>query len=574
MNAKVRKRIRVALLVSILVHTGFLVWSYFAKILPAIPFPERPEAVFHVKIDRQEHVGQEKLKFDLQSSRKSLKADNPFTENTVSKPLIESEELTKDNIESSIQKNKEALIPSSLQEDQVLKKSDLNDTIMTKKVRRSVRENLVELGEEPSEKFSSGSPVLISGEDISKYFLDKSAVPANVSVIAPLQAANAHNEFQVMKRTSSGIEHESKSIDLGTALTYQLFKYQDPVSGRKYFKLAVKVRDATVNFPVIPKEIIFLVDASGSIGMGRLTQFEEGLTYSIKHLNPDDRFNILVFKDKTIAFSPASLKPGPENIKNAVEFLQGLKSWSTTDIYDALRTSINLKGPFVPSYRVFMSDGFPTKGILDARRVINEISRINDNKVSIFTFGGGASVDPYMLDFIAFKNRGWSRVSDRGYFMGRDFSKLYDEIKDPLLLNVRYYVSGLKTQEIFPQAMPDFFKGSQFVIYGRYTNENKFAIQIRGDMAQDKKEFIVSASLKGALPGDKQIARDWAFHKIYYLISELKYNENNEALIDAINRLCTKFHIITPYSFSYHRSFKPLLTKPKVPINNIKEIRP
>jgi Ca-activated chloride channel family protein len=318
-----------------------------------------------------------------------------------------------------------------------------------------------------------------------------------------------------------------------------------------------------VNFPVIPKEIIFLVDASGSVGMERLTQFEGGLTYSLKHLNPDDRFNIIVFKDKTIPFSPASLKPSPKNIKDAVEFLKELRSWSTTDIYDALRTSINLKGPFVPSYRVFMSDGFPTTGIINARQVIDEISRINDNKVSIFTFGGGEDVDPYMLDFIAFKNRGWSRVCDREYFMERDFSRLYDEIKDPLLLNVRYYVSGLKTQEIFPQTMPDFFKGSQFVIYGKYTNENKFVVQILGDMAQGKKGFIVSANLQDALAGDKQIAWDWAFHKVYYLISELKYNENNKALIEAINDLCIQFHIITPYSINRgQRPIKLGLTPP------------
>ena len=359
MKAQVKKRILIALLVSILIHIGFLVWSYFVKILPAVPFAEKPETVFHVKLDKQ---------------GLAPRPNNSFTENTASKSAVESEELIKDN----------------------------NDVIMAEKSRRLVRENLVESREVPGDDFPS-----------------------------------------VMKWFSSGMGHESQSMDLGTALTYQLFKYQDPVSGQKYFKLAVKVRDATMNFPVIPKEIIFLLDASGSIGMERLTQFEKGLTYSFKHLNPNDRFNILVFKDKTIIFSPVSLKPNPENIKNAVEFLEELKSWSTTDIYGALRASINLKNPFVPSYRVFMSDGFPTIGIIDARRVINEISRINDNKVSIFTFGGGASVDPYMLDFIAFKNRGWSRVCDREYFMGREFSRLYDEIKDPLLLNVRYYVSGL-----------------------------------------------------------------------------------------------------------------------------------
>jgi hypothetical protein len=482
-----------------------------------------------------------------------VRPDNPFTETAANKSSVESDALIKNNIESSIQKHKEALVHSSIKENQVLKKSELNDVVMTKKVRRSVRENLVELGEVPKEEFASGSPVLNSGEDISKYFLDKSAIPSNVTLAAPQQSANTESAFQVMKRYATGVEHESKAMDLGTALTYQLSKYQDPATGQKYFKLSVKVRDATINFPVIPKEIIYLVDASGSIGMKRLTQVEQGIIYSLRHLNPEDRFNILVFKDKDVPFSPQSVAPSAENINNAIEFLKAQKSWSTTDIYDALRTSINLPNPFVPSYRVFISDGIPTVGIVDDMHVINEISKLNDDKVSIFTFGGGADVDPYMLDFIAFKNRGWSTVVDREYFMAREFSKFYDQIKDPLLLNVRYYVSGLNDKEIFPQTMPDFFKGSQFVVYGKYTNEDDFAIQIRGEIEQEKKEFIVTASLKDASMGDKQIAHNWAFNKVYYLISELKYNENNAALIDAINDLCVKFHIITPYSFSYHK---------------------
>jgi len=551
-NPIVRRRIVTALLVSILVHIGFLVWSYFIKLIPAIPFPERPEAVFHVRIDKQELVGQEKLQYDTQSSLKSPKPDNPFTEKAVANPSVESEELIKNDIVSSIRKNAQSLIPATFQQHPVLRRADFNDVIVTRKVRRSIRENLVELGEVPTENFSSGSPVLISGEDISRYFLDKSAMPANTSIASPLRSANTQNEFQMMKKNYSGIAHTSKSMDLGAALTYQLFKYRDPVSGQKYFKLAVKVKDATIDFPVIPKEIIYLVDASGSIGMGRLNQFEAGLIYSLRHLNPDDRFNIMVFKDKTEPLSPVSLANSPANIQKAEEFLQNQKSWSTTDIYNALRTSIDLPNAFVPSYRVFMSDGFPTTGIVDALHVIDDISNLNDNRVSIFTFGGGADVDPYMLEFIAFKNRGWSTVVDREHFMAREFDRFYDEIKDPLLLNVRYYISGLDTSEIFPRTMPDFFKGSQFVIYGKYTDEDKFAIQIRGDMAHDKKEFFVSPSLNEAPRGDKQIAHDWAFHKIYYLISQLRYDENNAALINEIRALCSQFHIITPYSAEFH----------------------
>jgi len=542
-----------ALWVSIFIHISFLVWSYFAKLMPPTPFPERAEAVFHVKIDREEHFGDQKFKFDTNFSHKSPKPDNPFTENPVNKTAIESDEQVRNNIESSIEQNKQALIPSPVQMTQAVNQSQLTDMVIARNVRHAVRQSLTTPGQTPTENFASGAPVLTSGEDISQHFLDRGAVAASEAMASPHQAANTDNEFQMMKKSAAGVEHASQAMDLGTALTYQLTKYIAP-SGQKYFRLSVKVRDATVNFPVIPKEIIFLVDASGSIGMGRLHQFEDGLIYSVKHLNPDDRFNIFVFKDKSMPLSPSSLSPTTANINKAINFLADQKTWSTTDIFDALRTSINLQNPFVPSYRVFMSDGFPTTGIIDARHVINQISQLNDNKVSIFTFGGGSDVDPYMLDFIAFKNRGWSSVVDREHFMGREFGKLYDEIKDPLLLNVRYYVSGVDDQQIFPQTMPDFFKGSEFVIYGKYTTEDKFAIQIRGDMVHDKKEFIVTASLKNAPLGTKQIAHDWAFHKVYYLISLLKYDEDNGPLLDQIHELCVRFHIITPYSISFHNN--------------------
>lgn len=553
LSVKVRKRIFTAILVSILLHMGFLVWSYFVKLLPAMAMPERPEAVFHVKIDRQELMGEEKVKFDTQTTHPSPKNYNDFTDLITEKPSIESEQLIKNNIEASVKNTKEALVPSSVQENPEIRKSELTDIMVTKKVRRAPRENLAELGEVPHEDFASGSPVLNSGEDISKNFLDKSAVPSNTSLSAPVNSANTQNEFQVMRRSPSGIEHVSQAMDLGTALMYQLFKYRDPATGEKYFKLSVKVRDATLNFPVVPKEVVFLLDASGSIGGVRLGQFEQGLNYSLRHLNPEDRFNILVFKDKTIALSPDALKASEGNVRMAADFLSGLKSWSTTDIYAALKASINLKEPFVPSYRVIMTDGFPTKGVQDDRRVINEISAVNDNKVSFFTFGGG-SVNPYMLDFVAFKNRGWSRVTDRDYLIARELSRLYDEIKDPLLLNVRYYVSGLNAKELYPRTMPDFFKGSQFVVYGKYTNEDKFIMQVRGDTVRDKKEFLVTGSLQEATIGDRKIARDWAFHKVYYLISELKSNEDNQALLEAIDELCSRFHMITPYSMKFRRA--------------------
>jgi len=555
-NAKIRRRIYYSLVISLLIHLGFLVGSFFVKIIPNLSV-DKPQKLIHVRIAKEESLGQQIPRAETNASEKSWQPENPFAETKTLEPSSESKEAVKDNIASGIQNKNEDLVPSLPRETENFKKPPRQDVIVTQKVKRSTRKNLIEVGEIPHDDFTSGAPVVVSGEDISKDFFNKSNLVMKVAPVVPSQAGKDQNEFQVMQRSSSGNDRKNKTGDLGTTLIYELYEYHDPKSGQKYFKLLVKVRDATVNFPVIPKEIIFLVDASQSIGQERLQQFEQGLAYSLNRLNPDDRFNIIIFKDKTIFFSPTSLKSEAGNIKKAINLFQDLKAGSKTDIYNALQTSINLKDSFVPSYRVLLSDGLPTTGIVNSRQVIDEVSKINNERVSIFAFGGGVNVSEYMLDFLAYKNRGWSQIVDREYFIGKEFSKMYDKIKDPLLLNLRYHISGLNEKEIFPQILPDFFKGSEFVIYGTYTDENKFFVQVLGDVLGETKEFIVHASFKEASAGNKEIARQWAFHKIYHLIGELKYNENNEALIKEIDALCTKFEIVTPYSRSFRELPKP-----------------
>ncbi len=556
MNAKIRKRIYYSILISLLIHFGFLVWSFFVKLLPEMHALENPQKLIHVRIAKDESLGEQLPNADDRQSEKAVEMDDPFAAAENQMPSMKSKDQVEDAVESAVHENDEPPAPSAVQEDQNLPRPQLTNEAISKKVRRATRRNLVEVGEVPFTDFSSGAPVTDAGEDISKDFLDKSSMAMKLPASPPTRAANGPDEFQVMKKSSAGLDRKSKAVDLGSTLTYELYKYQDPKTGQKYFKLLVKVRDATVNFPVIPKEIIFLVDSSESIGEDRLKQFKDGIMYALKRLNPDDRFNITFFKDKSIPLSPVSLKNDEAGMKKVGVFFDDYRAGSRTDVYSALETSINIKEQFTPSYRVVLTDGYPTQGLVNTRQVINEVSKANDGKVSIFTLGGGVAVSPYMLDFLAYKNRGWSQVINREYLIGKGVAALYDRIKDPLLLNLRYLISGVNTAEVYPKTLPDFFKGSEFVIYGIYNEENKFFLQVLGDVLGEKKEFALSSSLEQALEGDKDIARQWAFHKIYYLIGELKHNEDNKELVGQINDLCAQYGIVTPYSIE-RKSAKP-----------------
>lgn len=567
MNAKLRKRIYYSLLFSIFIHFGFFVWSFFVKILPVYHSEDKPERFMQVKIATEEDIGQEETpSTEALAPEKLLTPDDPFEKSTVLEPRLQTQEVVRDTIAAAVPKENQPPILSQEEETQDLRSAQHNEVSISRKAKRVTRQELIDIGDIPSADSEFGSPVVVSGENISRDFLDKSNVARKTApAAAAASSGSALNEFKIMKRNSAGIRKKSKTSDLGTSLMFELFKYQPPQSDLKYFKLVVKVRDATISFPVIPKEIVFLLDASRSIGPQRFAQFVQGLTHGLKNLNPSDRFNVLIFKDQIIPLSDKALSPEEVNIKKAVEFLKNLKVGSTTDVYKALKESIDMQDAFTPSYRVLLSDGFPTRGVVDARQLINEISAINDGKVSIFAFGGGVDVSPYMLDFIAYKNRGWSQVVDREWFIGRELSKLYDRIKDPLLLHLRYHISGLNDREIYPQILPDFFKGSELVIYGTFTDEDKFYMQVLGDVQNDKKEFVVTASLNEAQQGNKDIARQWAFHKIYHLIGQLKHKESNTALITQIEELCAKYNIITPYSknFSKERAKSAAPVSPK-----------
>lgn len=550
---RLRNKILVSILLSLLIHCAFLLWSYFLKVSHYVP-PQKPEKLIHIKISRDEKVGQDVVQMSQQGLKQSINPENPLTEpSDTTKDLQQDQTGMKKSLETAVFQEKDAPVSAEPQNMVEAKRPQMKDEVVTRNVMRATRKNLIDIGDLPQNDFTAGAPVVNAGDNISRNFLDKSNAALTNPVIAPLQAVVTTDGFKEGQRVSSGLERKLNASTLGTALMHELFTFQDPKTGQKYFKLVLKVKDATVNLPVIPKEIIFLVDASQSIGADRLKQFEEGVQYGLFHLNPKDRFNVIVFKDKAIFFSPESVPYDEYQVRNAMTFLKQYKSGSKTDIYVALNESLNLGKSMSPSYRVLLSDGLPTKGVTDSRQVINQISDENNGNIGIFTFGGGLDTSRYLLDFVAYKNRGWSKYAEREYFIARDLGKLYDEIKDPLLLRLRYQTSGLNKKEIFPQILPDFFKGSEFVVYGTYTNESKFLMRILGNVTGETKEFIINANLSDAGKGDQTIARQWAFHKVYHLIGELKHNEKNEELIKQIDALCDQFGIITPYSRNFRK---------------------
>jgi hypothetical protein len=214
--------------------------------------------------------------------------------------------------------------------------------------------------------------------------------------------------------TSSMIGRKTKFGDLGEYLICYLTVYKDPDDGQKYFKISIRAGKDAEKLERMPKEVLFLLDSSLSIQKDRLEEFKRGLDYALSHLNKDDLFNIIAFKENMIFLGKESLPPTKQNIATAIDFVGKLAPSQVTDAYGALYEAIQKDAKLEASYVMFLSDGKPTYGVTNSMRIINDISKINDGRRPIFAFSGGARVNRYPPGFHILQEPRLDRVRGQG----------------------------------------------------------------------------------------------------------------------------------------------------------------
>ena len=511
---------------------------------------KKTKKFFDVKVIQKDFVVKKPFKRKEIVYVDSLKFEKPGFTKTIKKMFEDEKTAKKDDDIKEKKEDTDLVKKLKRQALDDLKENEKNKVKFRKKTKRATDDDIISDEELDVDKMIVDQQDFLKEQDIPKDFYEKMPgfTPERSTGMANLQRGDFLSTL--IKGHSPVIRRAASIEDIRKELVWSYATYQDPEDGQKYFKISIGATRSNVSLVKIPKETVFLIDCSISIEQKRLEEFKKGISYCLKHLNEEDRFNILAFKETTIKFKRSSVNPTAKNIKEALDFVGNLRAGEKTDTYKALYESINIKDAMTPSYIILLSDGRPTKGVVNSRKVINNISKLNAGKISIFAFSGGLRVNRYLLDFISYKNRGWAQYSKRGHYIGQNLASMYEKIKEPLLIGLRYYVNGLDQKEIFPKMLPDFFRNVEFTLYGKYEKEKEFSLQLLGEAYDEHSEFIINGILKDAKKGDRVIARNWAFNKIYHLIGELSDDGDNTEIIAEIKVLSEKFGIKTPYSSS------------------------
>ncbi|OGD23588.1 MAG: hypothetical protein A2Y70_03250 [Candidatus Aminicenantes bacterium RBG_13_64_14] len=401
----------------------------------------------------------------------------------------------------------------------------------------------------------------LNTERFSRDPLDEVSISVRVESEVPIVNVYSPSHKVSVRKDGPGralVGYEDKRVrpDKDFLVYYSLSKddiglsfmnWEGPEGG--YFLLLASPRYAAAGERVVNKNIVLVLDSSGSMSGAKIRQAKEAARFILNHLGPRDEFSLVDFDDGVTAFSDALVPATVENIGRALKFVDGIEDSGGTNINDALLQALSrMRGGERPNYVLFLTDGLPTVGTTETADILRHVQQANSSRSRVFVFGVGNDVNTELLDRISSDHRGTSIYIGETEDLEAAISSFYEKISSPLLSDLAVAFRGIETSQVYPRSLPDLFKGSQLVLVGKYRGRGLVSVILTGKSGREEKRFVLEGRALVAGDSFNFLPRLWATRRIGYLLEEIRLQGSNQELADEIRRLGLKYGIVTPYT--------------------------
>ncbi|MDB4993961.1 MAG: hypothetical protein JWM74_1393, partial [Myxococcaceae bacterium] len=308
-----------------------------------------------------------------------------------------------------------------------------------------------------------------------------------------------------------------------------------------YVALLVEPKHDPLPAEIAPRELVFLLDTSGSMRGAPLATATAACNRALSSMNPSDTFQIIDFADTASTFAPQPLPNNPENVRRAREYLAHLVGSGGTNQLAGIHAALSAKGDERRlRYVVFMTDGY----IGNEREVIQLVSR-EIGGARIFGFGIGGSVNRFLLDEVSLVGRGASEYLRPNEEPHELVERFYERIARPYLTDIQLDWGTLKVEDTIPGRIPDLHASQPLVVFGRYQAGGAGTVTIRGRLGGRPFEQKLELKLPDAPGGNVAIGRVWAREKIAELSRAEKQAGSRE---EEITKVALEHHLVSQYT--------------------------
>jgi len=344
-----------------------------------------------------------------------------------------------------------------------------------------------------------------------------------------------------------------KDFQLFYALTDKAFG-ASVISYRKdekdgYFLLLLSPKVDVAREAIVPKDVAFVIDTSGSMKGDKLKQAKRALDFCVDSLNDGDRFTIISFSGGTDQLFSKPREATSENRRKAAEFIGKLDAEGGTDIHSALVDAVKGAGGSERPYLiVFLTDGQPTVGETGVGEIVDAVKGDDHRSVRVFSFGIGYDVNANLLDELARETNALNQYVHPDEDIEVKVSSFFKKVDEPLLSQVEVDFGDADVYDVYPKHPGDLFRGSQIVMAGRFREPGSTTITLKGHASPGEMTFEYPVDFSGESKSGKFVSSIWAGRKIAYLLGEIRLHGENDELKDEVVHLSKEFGIMTPYT--------------------------
>uniref|UniRef100_A0A3P9BJX5 Inter-alpha-trypsin inhibitor heavy chain H3-like n=1 Tax=Maylandia zebra TaxID=106582 RepID=A0A3P9BJX5_9CICH len=308
---------------------------------------------------------------------------------------------------------------------------------------------------------------------------------------------------------------------------------------------------APSNLPRISKNVVFVIDKSGSMQGRKIEQTRIALIHILNDLAEDDHFGLITFDGNIFPWKLELVQSNSKNVESAKNFARNIQAGGYTDINQALLQGANMLNTHdregSASILILLTDGQPTKGVTNLGKIQSNVREAVAGKFPVYCLGFGFDVDFEFLKKMSLQNNGVARRIYVDSDADLQLKGFYEEVATPLLTDVTMiYVGGTNlTQTNFSQ----YYNGSEIVVAGQITDNDTetFTPQVVAISVMFDLRYL-SAVILRLVFSDPNGIRVWAYLTVKQLLDkelQLSGPEKEQVKKEALS-LSLKYSFVTP----------------------------
>jgi len=318
-------------------------------------------------------------------------------------------------------------------------------------------------------------------------------------------------------------------------------------AGDGYFLLMVQPREDDSLRRVTPRELVFLVDVSGSMGGAPTEKVKQVMQGFLERSVPGDKIQVLTFANQVNKLFPQPVECTGDNIAKALAFSRKAQSLGGTEMLKGVQSALAEPADAQRMRIVIMlTDGF----IDNEDEILQEVAKRCNDKVRFWCIGVGSSVNRHLVDAVAKQGGGMGKVlglNSTAGEVGALVAEVTARTHRPQVAGLAVNWGALKVSEVYPERIPELWSGRPVVLFGRYAGGGKGRIQISGDSEGRAVSFDVPVELPEKEAGNAVLAPTWARRKIASITERDGYYAS-PAAVEEITQLALEYRIMTRYT--------------------------